>query len=72
MATRVPPNYWFRTPVFDDLVAAAGLSVAVAWMIQALTGPWRRSADWVDRLGRSLGGLWIAAGLVSSIRLLMG
>jgi hypothetical protein len=69
---QLPPNYWFRIPLFDDLVAATGLSVAVAWIIQALSGLWRPSADWVDRLGRSLGGLWIAAGLVFSIRLVMG
>jgi hypothetical protein len=29
---------------------------------------WRSSADWVDRLGRFLGGLWIAAALVFSLR----
>jgi hypothetical protein len=70
--TRLPPNYWLRTPLFDDIVACAGASVAAVWITQAVTGLWRPSVDWVDRLGRALGGLWIVAGLIFGMRLVMG
>jgi hypothetical protein len=69
--TSLPPNYWASTPLFDDLLAGTGVAVAAVWVTQAVTGFWRPSTDWIDRLGRFLGCLWIAAGLVFSMRLLM-
>lgn len=40
-----------------------GLSVLVAWTTLALSGRWRRPADWIDRSGRALGVFWIVIGL---------
>jgi hypothetical protein len=64
------PNSWNR--FFDGLIVYAGISVAAVWGTQVLTGFWRPSRDWGDRLGRSLGCLWLVAGFVFSVRLLMG
>src|SRR5262249_5075903 len=47
--------------LLDRLVIYAGISVAAVWITQVLTGRWRRSADWIDRLGRGVGGLWLVA-----------
>ena len=58
--------------MLDDLIIYPGVSVAAVWATQFVTGRWRRSADWVDRLGRFLGGLWIAAALVFSTRFILG
>jgi hypothetical protein len=54
--------------LLDRLVFCTGLSVAAVWLTQAMTGRWRRSADWLDRLGRCVGGLWLVAGLVFAVR----
>jgi hypothetical protein len=39
----------------------AAVAVLVAWSALALTGGWSHSRCWVDRLGRALGLLWVAA-----------
>jgi hypothetical protein len=53
---------------FEDIVTYAGVSTAAVWSAQIASCRWRPSADWVDRLGRFLGGLWIAAAFVFSLR----
>lgn len=37
-----------------------GYAIAGAWAALALTGRWRPTPDWFDRLGRALGVYWIA------------
>jgi len=69
--TRTWRYAWAGDILLDHLVVSAGLSVVSVWVVQALTGRWRRPADWIDRLGRWLGWLWIAAGLVFLVRTLM-
>ena len=70
--TQLGSRFWYRTPVLDDLIIYAGVSVAGVWATQIVTGRWRKSADWIDRLGRFLGGLWVAAALVFSTRFMLG
>jgi uncharacterized membrane protein YcjF (UPF0283 family) len=41
-----------------------GLAVASVWIVQYMSGRWRRSADWIDLMGRVVGVLWIVIGLV--------
>jgi hypothetical protein len=69
--TYLPSGFWVRSPAFDIVVVYAGVSVAAVWVMQAVTGCWRPTADWLDRLGRFLGGLWLAAGLIFALRLLL-
>ena len=59
-------NQWDE--LFDCFIIFTGISVAAVWITQVLTGLWRSSTGWSDRLGRFLGCVWIAAGLVASIR----
>jgi hypothetical protein len=63
-----PGGVWLRVP--DLLVLYAGLSVAAVWLTQAVTGRWRRSATWIERVGLGVGGLWLVAGLVLAVRYL--
>lgn len=42
-----------------------GLGVVFAWALLWVGGGWRPIADWVDRAGRCLGAVWIAAGVAS-------
>ena len=37
-----------------------GCAVTAAWIIQAISGRWRREPNWIDRVGRSMGAFWIA------------
>jgi hypothetical protein len=41
-----------------------GVAVATAWLAQYLSGRWRRSADWIDTLGRLVGAAWLLIGMV--------
>jgi hypothetical protein len=45
-----------------------GLAVAATWGTLILSGRWRRSADWIDTMGRVVGTLWIVIGLIWSLR----
>ena len=36
-----------------------GLAVTVAWSMLALSGRWRSEPNWLDRVGRSLGLVWV-------------
>jgi hypothetical protein len=47
----------------------AGFAVAGAWLALALGGRWRPEPSWIDRLGRAVGWLWIAALMVNWFRL---
>jgi hypothetical protein len=59
---------WIQYYMLEQLLIYAGVAVAVVWTIQALSGRWKSSDDWTDRLGRFLGILWIAAGLLWATR----
>lgn len=41
-------------------VPEVAFSVAGAWLTLAMGGRWRPEPSWIDRLGRILGGAWIA------------
>ena len=70
--TQFGSSFWYRTPVLDDIIIYAGVSVAAVWATQISTGRWRKPADWVDRLGRVLGVIWVTAALVFAARLMLG
>lgn len=48
-------------------LAPMGCAVAGAWLTLLLTGKWRPEPTWNDRIGRVLGGLWIAAIPINSM-----
>ncbi len=41
-----------------------GLAVGATWLVHYLSGRWRKSADWIDVMGRIMGVLWIVIGLL--------
>jgi len=45
---------------FAEVPSDIGCAIVAAWTIQAMSGRWRPSRDWNDRLGRILGYFWIA------------
>ncbi len=45
-----------------------GLGVLVAWTTLAISGCWRPSSCWIDRLGRALGLAWITVNIVVRAR----
>jgi hypothetical protein len=45
--------------------------VVGAWLALAANGRWRAEPGWIDRLGRTIGVLWIAANLLHWIRLVL-
>ncbi len=57
--------------LIDDVFILAGIAVAGAWAAQLASGRWRPTRDGFDRIGRFLGGLWMASGLVSAVRQLL-
>ena len=65
---KTPANFWQRGVLFDDSIVFAGVSVAATWASLLATGRWRPTPDALDRLGRSLGVLWLAAGIVFATR----
>ena len=65
------PNNWLRSSPLDATVVYAGTAVAAVWVSQAVAGCWRPTADWIDRLGRFLGFLWILSGFVFAVRLVL-
>ncbi len=42
-----------------------GLAVLVSWLTLLASRRWRAEPSWVDRLGRALGAVWIAAGFLT-------
>lgn len=68
----LPPNSWSGLPAIESLFILAGVGVAATWAGQAMAGRWRPSPDAIDRLGRSIGLLWLGAGVVFAVRLFLG
>ena len=62
------PTEWAQKYLSDEVFMYVGLSVAAAWAVLWVTGRWRRSADWIDFLGRLVGVCWIVIGLVWTVR----
>jgi hypothetical protein len=46
--------------------AQTGAAVFWCWTTMALSGRWRSDSDWLERLGRIIGLLWIEVGVVFS------
>jgi len=55
---------WAQKYLSDEVFKYVGLAVAATWIVLFFSGRWRRSADWIDRMGRVVGVLWIVIGLV--------
>ncbi|MFI5459715.1 MAG: hypothetical protein ACHRXM_30180 [Isosphaerales bacterium] len=64
----ITPEDWAQKYLADEVFMYVGLAVAVTWLVQYFSGRWRRSADWIDLMGRVLGVLWIVIGLVWTLR----
>ncbi len=54
---------WVQKYLGEEVFMYCGLAVASVWFMQYFSGRWRRSADWIDRMGRVLGALWILIGM---------
>jgi hypothetical protein len=55
---------WAQKYLSDEVFMYVGVAVATTWLIQYLSGRWRRSADWIDTVGRLVGVAWILIGMV--------
>lgn len=64
----ITPADWAQKYLSDEVFMYVGLAVAAVWVVQYSSGRWRRSADWIDMMGRVVGALWIAIGLVWTLR----
>ncbi len=64
----ITPDLWAQKYLSDELFMYIGLAVAAVWVVQYLSGRWRRSADWIDVMGRIVGVFWILIGLIWSLR----
>ena len=60
----ITTDLWAQKFVSEEVFMYAGLAVAAVWLLQCLSGRWRKSSDWIDCLGRIVGVLWILIGLV--------
>jgi hypothetical protein len=49
--------------------APCGWTVAAIWLLLGASGRWRPEGSWIDRLGRLLGVVWIAAAIAVSVPL---
>ncbi len=58
-------SWLYQAPAGSTRLVA--FSVLVAWTALAWGGLWRRSRDWIERSGRVIGGLWIAAYLGDTV-----
>lgn len=56
---------------FSVMVASfaypCGYAVGGVWLVQAASGRWRPEKSWIDRLGRSLGLIWISITILTAI-----
>jgi hypothetical protein len=59
---------WGQKYLADEVFMYVGLAVAAVWFVQFFSGQWRRSADWIDLMGRLVGICWIVVGLVWTLR----
>ena len=64
----ITPADWAQKYLSDEVFMYVGLAVAAVWVVQYSSGRWRRSADWIDMMGRVVGALWIVIGLVWTLR----
>jgi hypothetical protein len=64
----IPADLWAQKYLSDEVFMSIGVTVAVVWVVQYLSGRWRRSADWIDFMGRIVGAFWILIGLVWALR----
>ena len=64
----ITPADWAQKYLSDEVFMYVGLAVAAVWVVQYSSGRWRRSADWIDTMGRVVGVLWIVIGLVWTMR----
>jgi hypothetical protein len=64
----ITPADWAQKYLSDEVFMYVGLAVAAVWVVQYSSGRWRRSADWIDLMGRVAGALWIVIGLVWTLR----
>lgn len=64
----ITPADWAQKYLSDEVFMYVGLAVAAVWIAQFMSGRWRRSADWIDTMGRVVGALWIVIGLVWTLR----
>ena len=55
---------WAQKYLSEEVFKYVGLAVAATWIVLFFSGRWRRSADWIDRMGRVVGVLWIVIGVV--------
>ena len=60
--------HWTQKYLSDGVFMYVGLAVAAVWAHLWISGRWRRSADWIDFMGRIVGALWIAIGFVWAVR----
>jgi hypothetical protein len=51
---------YIRSTIFYSYFPQAGFAVMAGWLTLALGGRWKNEAGWIDRMGRALGGCWIA------------
>lgn len=65
---QLPLTVWITRLARDELLPQVGLSVAVAWTVQVVIGSWRPEPDWIDRVGRVLGCLWVVNGFIWGCR----
>jgi len=62
------PEEWIQTWLSDQVFMYVGLAVAAVWGVLFVSGRWTRPADWIDRMGRIVGFLWIVIGVVWGFR----
>jgi uncharacterized membrane protein YcjF (UPF0283 family) len=65
---RLTPFDWTQKYLSDEVFMYVGLAVTAVWFQLWISGRWHRSVDWIDFLGRVVGVLWIAIGLVWAVR----
>lgn len=63
----ITPEDWAHQYLGEEVFMYIGLAVAATWLVQYLSGRWRRPADWIDVMGRAVGVVWIVIGLVWTV-----
>jgi hypothetical protein len=60
----ITADVWAQRYLSEEVFMYMGLAAAAVWVVQYLSGRWRRPFDWIDCLGRIVGACWIWIGLV--------
>jgi hypothetical protein len=60
----ITADAWLQKYLSDEVFMYVGLAVAAVWVMQYLSGRWRKPVDWIDCYGRIVGACWIWIGLV--------